>query len=175
MSDAPCATANGEDCCGDLLCVDGSCQDGASMFKAPYACGQSWTYDHHSAEVRQALDFIRDDGGETDGAPVVASAGGWATQHWEAGGAGNYIVIDHGWGWQTYYFHLWEFSVPDGSQVVQGQQVGTTGSTGNSSGPHIHYEQLYDGVGQAIRFNGESLAPYPAYYGERSYVSDNCP
>ncbi len=174
---ATCATANGEDCCGDLLCVDGACQGGDSIqFKAPFACGQRWTYSHHSAEVRLALDFVRDDGGVTGGTPVLASAGGTATQRVQAGGAGNYIVIDHGGGWTTYYFHLAEFSVADGALVAQGEPVGVTGTTGASSGPHIHYEQLRDGVGQTILINGESLAPYPGMYGQRTLTSDNaCP
>lgn len=145
----------------------------APVFKAPFACGQQWTYSHHSAEVRQALDFIRSDGGATNGAPVLASAAGYATRHWEAGGAGNYIVIDHGGGWKTYYFHLSGFSVPSGTNVAQGQQVGTTGATGNTSGPHQHYEQLYNGVGQVIHINGASLAPYPGSYWQKYLTSDN--
>ncbi|GGZ70381.1 hypothetical protein GCM10010389_04740 [Streptomyces echinoruber] len=44
------------------------------------------------------------------------------------------------------------------THVEQGRQIGTTGSTGNSTGPHIHYEQLYNGVGQDIRINGGALA-----------------
>jgi hypothetical protein len=172
-----CATPNGEDCCGDRLCVDGRCVSPAAglNFKAPFPCGQSWTYDHHAAEVRLALDFIRNDG-PTGGELTLASAAGTAYQRNEPGGAGLYIVIDHGGGWSTYYFHLSDFLVPDGAFVGQGDPVGFVGSTGASSGPHIHYEQLLDGVGQVIHVNGESLAPYPAEYGERSLVSDNgCP
>lgn len=145
----------------------------APNFKAPFKCGQRWTYSHHSAEVRLALDFIRNDGGTTSGSPVLASAAGTAYRHYEAGGAGNYIRIEHGGGWKTYYFHLAAFSVASGAQVAQGTQIGTTGSTGNSSGPHIHYEQLYNGVGQTIRINGVSLAPYPATYNQKSITSDN--
>lgn len=144
----------------------------APNFKAPFPCGQQWTYSHHSAEVRRALDFVRSDGGTTGGSPVSASAAGTATRHWESG-AGNYIVINHGGGWQTYYFHLRDFSVPDGAQVTQGQQIGTTGTTGNSSGDHIHYEQLLNGVGQNIIINGAGL-PYPPVYGQQHLTSDNC-
>ncbi len=144
----------------------------APNFKAPFPCGQSWTYSHHSAEVRLALDFIRNGGG-TAGTPNLASAAGTAYRYYQAGGAGNYIVIDHGGGWKTYYFHLAAFSVAHGQWVNQGQQVGTTGATGNVTGPHIHYEQLYNGVGQTIRINGVSLAPYPSTYGVRSITSDN--
>jgi hypothetical protein len=145
----------------------------APTFKAPFPCGQRWTYSHHSAEVRKALDFVREDGGPTAGTPVLASAAGTATRHPLAGGAGNYISINHGGGWTTYYFHLSAFSVPSGAHVAQGQQVGVTGSTGNSSGAHIHYEQLFNGVGQVIRINGASLAPYPGSYGVRRITSDN--
>jgi hypothetical protein len=145
----------------------------AGGFKAPYACGQTWTYSHHSAEVRLALDFIRSDGGATNGAPVLASAAGKAYTLNEPGGAGQYISIDHGGGWKTYYFHLSAYSVANGAAVSQGQVIGKTGSTGASSGPHIHYEQLLNGAGQTIEINGKSLAPYPSYYGSKSLKSDN--
>ncbi len=142
-------------------------------FQAPFPCGQSWTYSHHSAEVRRALDFVKNGGG-TDGQPNLASADGIATLHSQPSGAGNYVKIDHGGGWWTYYFHLKSFSVPNGTQVAQGQEIGRTGSTGASSGPHIHYEQLLNGVGQDIVINGVSLAPYPGSYGSKSITSNNC-
>ncbi|MBE1485752.1 hypothetical protein H4W31_001390 [Plantactinospora soyae] len=145
----------------------------APVFKAPFPCGQRWTYSHHSAEVRLALDFVRSDGGGTAGTPVLASAPGTARRYYQAGGAGNYIVITHGGGWTTYYFHLAAFSVADGATVGQGQQIGTTGSTGNSTGAHIHYEQLFNGAGQTIVINGASLAPYPGSYNQRHLTSDN--
>ncbi|MGA3524944.1 FG-GAP-like repeat-containing protein [Melissospora conviva] len=146
----------------------------APNFKAPFPCGQRWTYSHHSAEVRQALDFVRADGGPTAGAPQVASAAGIARLYSQPSGAGNYIVIDHGGGWTTHYFHLSAYSVPDGAYVQQGQQIGLTGSTGNSSGAHIHYEQQYQRGGQIITINGMSLAPYPGQYHQKYLVSDNC-
>ncbi|WP_460522755.1 peptidoglycan DD-metalloendopeptidase family protein [Flindersiella endophytica] len=145
----------------------------APVFKAPFPCGQRWTYSHHSAEVRQALDFIRSDGGTTNGTPVLASAAGTAYRFNQPGGAGQYIAVEHGGGWKTYYFHLGSYSVANGQAVAQGQQVGTTGATGNVTGPHIHYEQLYNGVGQVIVINGASLAPYPSTYGSKHLTSDN--
>ncbi|MBV1854509.1 VCBS repeat domain-containing M23 family metallopeptidase [Catellatospora tritici] len=146
----------------------------APNFKAPFPCGQTWTYSHHSAEVRLALDFVRADGGVTNGTPVIASAAGTAYRFSQPSGAGNYIAIEHGGGWKTYYFHLSAYSVPDGAVVAQGQQIGVTGSTGNSSGPHLHYEQLLNGVGQNIAINGVSLAPYPGSYNQKYLTSDNC-
>jgi hypothetical protein len=163
-----------------LLAAAGSTVVGATpahaapLFKAPFPCGQRWTYSHHSAEVRLALDFVRADGGVTNGTPVLASAAGTAYRFSQPSGAGNYIAVEHGGGWKTYYFHLSSYSVPNGAPVAQGQQIGTTGSTGNSSGPHIHYEQLLNGVGQTIVINGQSLAPYPGSYNQRFLTSDNC-
>lgn len=176
LDGTPCVTPNGEDCCGDRLCVAGTClSPGATPpFRAPYPCGQSWTYSHHNAEVRRALDFV-DNGGNTNGAPVLAALAGVATRHYQEGGAGNYIVIDHGGGWTTYYFHLQAFSVDDGTYVQQGQEVGLVGSTGASSGPHIHFEELFFGEGKDIWLDGQALTPYPGTYGQKSHVSQNCP
>ncbi|WP_242107541.1 peptidoglycan DD-metalloendopeptidase family protein [Luteimonas aquatica] len=140
----------------------------APNFKAPYPCGQTWSYYHHGSEVRQALDFDA-----PAGTPVLASAAGYATQHYEANGAGNYVVIDHGGGWKTYYFHLQSFSTANGATVGQGQRIGLTGNTGNSFGAHIHYEQLLNGAGQVIAINGRSLAPYPGGSGVARLTSDN--
>jgi hypothetical protein len=175
-SGAPCATANGEDCCGDLLCVAGTCLGSgvAPVFQAPFPCGQSWTYSHHSQEVRRALDFV-DEAGNTNGAPALAAAQGIATQHHEPGGAGDYIALEHGGGWKTYYFHLQAFSVGDGEMVGQGQEVGKVGSTGASSGPHLHFEQLLNGEGKDIVIDGAPLAPYPGSYFQQSSTSNNCP
>ncbi|MFC7471660.1 M23 family metallopeptidase [Actinomadura keratinilytica] len=122
--------------------------------------------------MRRALDFVRSDGGATAGCPVLASAAGTATRHSQPSGAGNYISVDHGGGWTTYYFHLNAFSVPSGAFVAQGQQIGTTGSTGNSSGAHIHYEQLLNGVGQNIVIDGAAL-PYPGSYHQAHLTSTN--
>lgn len=79
------------------------------------------------------------------GDPVLAAAGGVATYSYGAA-RGNAILIDHGNGYQTRYYHL----LPDGlttktsAQVTQGQQIGLVGSTGNSDGPHIHFMVIKD-------------------------------
>ncbi|RYE90070.1 MAG: M23 family metallopeptidase [Myxococcales bacterium] len=174
---AGCATVDGADCCGSLLCVNGKCSNGTSTgplnFKAPFPCGQTWTYSHHSKEVRRALDFVNTQGG-TNGMPVLASEAGTATRMVQSGGAGNYIVITHGGGWKTYYFHLSSYSVPSGAVVKQGQEIGKVGTTGASSGPHIHYEQLLNGAGKDIVFDGKALTPYPGSYSQKSITSTNC-
>ena len=60
-------------------------------------------------------------------------------------GYGNVIVIDHGFGYKTRYAHLQEIRVAEGQVVIRGDRIGTLGSTGLSTGPHLHYEVLYRG------------------------------
>lgn len=57
---------------------------------------------------------------------------------------GNYIVIDHGKGFKTRYFHLQKILVEKGDQVKRGQLIGLVGNTGRSTGPHLHYEIHYN-------------------------------
>ena len=61
-------------------------------------------------------------------------------------GYGNVIVIDHGFGYKTRYAHLKEIKVIEGQVVIRGDVIGTLGSSGLSTGPHLHYEVLYRGV-----------------------------
>ena len=63
-------------------------------------------------------------------------------------GYGNYVVVDHGGGYTTLYAHLTSVSISVGQMVGQGDTVGITGSTGNSTGPHLHYEVMINGVNQ---------------------------
>ena len=65
---------------------------------------------------------------------------------WSNYGYGNLVVIDHGTGWQTLYAHLNSISVGCGQSVNQGQLIGGLGTTGNSSGPHLHFEMIYMGT-----------------------------
>ncbi len=72
---------------------------------------------------------------------------------WNDWGYGNVIVIDHGTGWQTLYAHLNALNVGCGSYVYQGDAIGAMGTTGNSSGPHLHFEMLSDVYGKANPWN----------------------
>ena len=59
------------------------------------------------------------------------------------GGYGNYVLIDHGFGYKTRYAHLESTSVVRGAKVERGDVVGLMGNTGKSKGKHLHYEVIY--------------------------------
>lgn len=73
------------------------------------------------------------------GKPVKAAAAGTVVAAGRDGGYGNVVRVDHG-GFTTVYAHLHEVTVQVGQQVGRGQVVGTVGNTGNSTGPHLHFE-----------------------------------
>jgi murein DD-endopeptidase MepM/ murein hydrolase activator NlpD len=75
-----------------------------------------------------------------DSGYVVVAGGGWN------GGYGNHVIVDHGNGFVTLYAHLNSIFVRPGENIARGQQVGTVGNTGNSTGPHLHFEIRYQGV-----------------------------
>jgi murein DD-endopeptidase MepM/ murein hydrolase activator NlpD len=79
------------------------------------------------------------------GAPVAATAAGTVTAAGPQGGYGNLVEIDHGGGLSTRYGHLSAIAVAPGQQVGPGTTVGRVGSTGRSTGPHLHYEVRVDG------------------------------
>ena len=84
------------------------------------------------------------------GTPVVASASGTVIYSGWMGGYGNLVVVDHGGGVATAYAHLSGYATSTGSSVFRGQTVGYVGSTGNSTGPHLHFE---------VRINGSPVDP----------------
>ena len=104
------------------------------------------------------------------GTPVVAAADGTVvatnsscTHNWGksyscgcGGGYGNYVMISHAGGKMTVYGHLTSLTVSSGQSVSRGQVIGYVGSTGNSTGPHLHYECRLNGV----RYNPMSEYPY---------------
>ena len=88
--------------------------------------------------------------GASMGAPVLAAGDGriiLQEYHWSYG---NYVVIDHGNGLSTVYAHMSAFTKPFGSVVKAGEQIGAIGTTGASTGPHLHFE---------VRVNGQHTQP----------------
>lgn len=85
------------------------------------------------------------------GTPIYASRSGVVdTASYQAGGAGNYVQINHGDGYRSIYMHMDYYIVGYGQYVSQGQVIGYCGSTGGSTGPHLHF---------GISYNGEYVNP----------------
>jgi murein DD-endopeptidase MepM/ murein hydrolase activator NlpD len=81
------------------------------------------------------------------GAPVIASADGTVVVATRNGGPyGQYVVLEHGDGFRTLYAHLSRIDVAAGQAVEQGDGIGRVGSTGYSTGPHLHFEVREDGA-----------------------------
>lgn len=78
--------------------------------------------------------------GEKSGSPIYAAGSGKVILAGYNGGYGRCIIIDHGNGFKTLYGHLSSCSVKEGDWVKKGQQIGKMGNTGNSTGPHLHFE-----------------------------------
>jgi murein DD-endopeptidase MepM/ murein hydrolase activator NlpD len=86
------------------------------------------------------------------GTPIYATADGMVDHADRQGGYGNMVEIDHGKGIATRYGHLSKILVSDGQKVTRGQLIALMGSTGRSTGPHLHYE---------VRIDGHAVNPVP--------------
>ena len=130
----------GPGACGTIL--DGAVGTGAFIWPsgAHFLSG----YDYSPSTNHHAIDIDGD-----LGEPMWASDSGVVVYAgWNNFGYGNMVVIDHGNGWQTAYAHMDVIGVICGQSVFQGTPIGTIGSTGKSSGPHIHFEMLNDSYGK---------------------------
>ncbi|MBQ4278376.1 MAG: M23 family metallopeptidase [Rikenellaceae bacterium] len=83
--------------------------------------------------------------GSTTGVPVYATGNGIVTTDRAVAGYGKQVLLDHGFGYKTRYAHLSKVLVAPGQQVKRGEIIGEVGSTGRSTGPHLHYEVIYRG------------------------------
>ncbi|WP_433478905.1 peptidoglycan DD-metalloendopeptidase family protein [Spirillospora sp. CA-142024] len=141
----------------------------APAFQMPFPCGQTWSgqtrSDHSPAN---AVDFNR---ANDVGDAVTAAASGTVSRVENLGSTsyGLWIEIDHGGTYKTRYAHLSGEFVTAGQSVAAGQQIGTVGTSGGSTGPHLHFEERYNGAAVKIKFNGSQIA----YWGSRNYTSKN--
>lgn len=138
----------------------------APTFRVPFPCNQTWsgqTRSDHSPQY--AVDFNR---ANDHGMPVRASAPGTVDVVANLGDSsyGRYVRINHGNGYTTYYAHLSGFNTSVGASVGYGTTIGYVGTSGGSSGSHLHYEQRLNGSDIKVRFNG-NLA---LYYGSQNYT-----
>lgn len=95
----------------------------------------------HITRMHDGIDIITD-----RGTPVYAPGKGKVLSVGYRGGYGLCIEIDHGFGYRTIYGHLSSANVREGQQITRGGLIAKTGSSGLSSGPHLHYEVHHDGV-----------------------------
>jgi murein DD-endopeptidase MepM/ murein hydrolase activator NlpD len=99
---------------------------------------QGFWYGHRGIDIANAV-----------GIPIAAADGGYVTYAgWSPVGYGYMVQIDHGNGFSTLYAHLSQWYVDPGQAVARGQVIGAMGSTGNSTGPHLHFEIRYGGAPQ---------------------------
>ncbi len=156
----------------------GSSSSGSSSVIVPSGSGFAWPtpgFVSRSSEWFEDREVYNHGGIDIAGAgimgtPVVAAADGTVvatnsscTHNWGksyscgcGGGYGNYVMISHAGGKMTVYGHLTSLTVSTGQTVSRGQVIGYVGSTGNSTGPHLHYECRLNGV----RYNPMSEYPY---------------
>lgn len=80
------------------------------------------------------------------GTPVIATADGVVARIETTSGYGKTVIIDHGYGYRTLYAHNSKFLVKRGQKVSRGDKIAQVGNTGRSTGPHVHYEILLNGV-----------------------------
>lgn len=89
--------------------------------------------------------------GAPNGVPIRAAKGGEVITAGSMGGYGNTVIIDHGGGFTTLYAHMSRIGASDGASVSQGQVIGYVGSTGHSTGNHLHFETRVNGSPQNPR------------------------
>ncbi len=109
------------------------------------------------SRLHKGMDFAA-----ATGTPILAAAAGKVIFASRNGGYGNYVILDHGNGMRTAYAHLSRFGTAAGKKVSQGQVIGYVGTTGMSTGPHLHYE-LYR--------NGQAVNPASVKFTSRTQLA----
>ena len=110
---------------------------------------------YKTIKMHAGLDFSA-----PQGTPIYATANGRIKVAGRSdGGYGNYVVINHGYGYESLYGHMLRVKARTGQQVTRGEIIGYVGSTGKSTGPHCHYE---------IHKNGNKIDPVYFFYNDLS-------
>lgn len=129
--------------------------------------------------MHQGVDF-----GAPTGTPIYAAAAGVVTYSGRHGGHGNYVRLDHGGGLGTGYAHMSRIVARPGEMVRQGEIIGYVGSTGLSTGPHLHYEVYKGGVtvnpmsirfSQQVQLAGAQLGAFKARLARLRSLPDGVP
>jgi murein DD-endopeptidase MepM/ murein hydrolase activator NlpD len=104
------------------------------------------------AKMHNGLDFTA-----PQGTPIYATGDGQITTAGDGGGAGNHVIINHGYGYETVYMHMVRIKTSVGAKIKRGEIIGWVGSTGASTGPHCHYE---------VHVNGTAVDPVYFFYND---------
>jgi len=125
-----------------VFAYNGEVPKGAKKGTGSFAWPMSGYITQGFWEGHRAIDI-----GAPIGTPIVATDSGFvAVAQWSDVGYGRMVIIDHGNGYQTLYAHMDAYFVEAGQSVAKGQTLGKCGSTGNSTGPHLHFEVIKQGV-----------------------------
>jgi murein DD-endopeptidase MepM/ murein hydrolase activator NlpD len=110
---------------------------------------------YKTTKMHAGIDFTA-----PQGTPIYATAMGTIRIAGNTGnGYGNHVVINHGYGYETLYGHMTKIKVKSGQQVARGEVIGWVGSTGKSTGPHLHYE---------VHKNNNKIDPVYFFYNDLS-------
>lgn len=110
---------------------------------------------YKTIKLHAGLDFTA-----PTGTPIYATADGVVSiSGFSDGGYGNHVVINHGYGYETLYGHMSRIKAKRGQKVTRGEVIGYVGSTGKSTGPHLHYE---------VHKNGQKIDPVYFFYNDLS-------
>lgn len=124
---------------------DGAVGTGTFIWPAPSTHLSGYDY----TSIHPAIDIA----GDTGHAIFASDSGVVVYSGWNDWGYGYVVVLDHGNGWQTLYAHLSAINVGCGQSVTQGAVIAAMGSTGNSSGSHLHFEMMHDEYGKVNPWN----------------------
>jgi len=136
-TNAASAQYYGDGHCGDVY--EGAFGTGTYVWPTTERFISGYPYD---SNIHPAIDI----GGQLGNSIFATDSGVVVFAGWSNYGYGYMIVVDHGNGWQSAYAHLSAVGVGCGQSVYQGGHIGALGSSGNSSGPHLHFELGYNGV-----------------------------